>query len=92
MVERVVVHMSSLVKGTRFVRPLTVNHLLGERGNRKMRRTDVHSVQDGRYNESWLVRWIYDEGGGEQKLACGQLVMHDLSLAHWRVPSPTRYG
>lgn len=23
---------------------------------------------------------------------CGQMVMHDLSLAHWKGPSPTRYG
>ena len=51
MVQRVVVHMDSLVKGTRFVRPLTVNHLLGELGSHKMQKADVHSIQDGRYNE-----------------------------------------
>ena len=52
MVQRVVVHMSLLAQGTRFVRPLTVNHLLGEC---KMK-ADVHSIQGGHYNESWLVR------------------------------------
>jgi len=30
--------------------------------------------------------------GGTEGERVGQLVMHDLSLAHWAVPSPTRYG
>ena len=30
--------------------------------------------------------------GGHRRATWGQLVMHDLSLAHRKGPSPTRYG
>ena len=47
--QRVVVHMSSLAEGTRFVRPLTANHLMGYHG---MRKTNIPSIQDGRWSET----------------------------------------
>ena len=49
VVQRVVVHMSLLVKGTWFIRPLTVNHPLDATECEKFH---AHSIRDHHYNEN----------------------------------------
>ena len=51
VVQRVVVQINLLETGTRFVRPLTVNHRMGEWGYHKTRRVDVRSIHDDRCGE-----------------------------------------